>query len=193
MTLDDFKGPDGTWVRSIKTDKQYWTRCGRLYLDLMKRTNIAGRTQRLRPTYRGCSSGFASFHEFCEWCQHQVGYDKGFHLDKDLLIKGNKVYSAETCVFLPRDLNNLLAKSDATRGHLPIGVTIERNSVKYRATLKSLGSGSYLGLFTTVESAFSAYKKAKEDFVKEQANKWRDQIDSRAYEALMNYTVEITD
>ena len=44
-----------------------------------------------------------------------------------------------------------------------------------------------------VIEAFNAYKKAKEVFVKEVAEKWKSQIDERAYEALMKYTVEITD
>ena len=38
-----------------------------------------------------------------------------------------------------------------------------------------------------------AFKKAKESFVKEQAEKWKGKIDERAYEALINYQVEITD
>ena len=50
-----------------------------------------------------------------------------------------------------------------------------------------------LGIFKTEIEAFNAYKKAKESFVKEQADKWKDQIDERAYEALMNYEVNITD
>ena len=36
-------------------------------------------------------------------------------------------------------------------------------------------------------------KIARESYVKEVANKWKDQIDPRVYEALMNYQVEITD
>ena len=35
--------------------------------------------------------------------------------------------------------------------------------------------------------------QGKESFVKEQANKFKSQIDERAYDALMNYKVEITD
>ena len=34
---------------------------------------------------------------------------------------------------------------------------------------------------------------AKEAFVKELANKWKGKIDQRAYEALMNYEVNIDD
>ena len=51
----------------------------------------------------------------------------------------------------------------------------------------------YLGLFKTEIEAFNAYKKAKESFVKEQAATWKSQIDLRAYDALMNYTVNIDD
>ena len=51
----------------------------------------------------------------------------------------------------------------------------------------------FRSLFKTEIEAFNAYKQAKEAFIKEQANKWKSEIDPRAYEALMNYTVEITD
>ena len=58
---------------------------------------------------------------------------------------------------------------------------------------KVKGMKEHLGSFKTEIEAFKAYKIAKESFVKEQANKWKDEIDERAYEALMNYQVEITD
>ena len=41
--------------------------------------------------------------------------------------------------------------------------------------------------------AFYAYKEAKEEYVKAVANKWRNEVDFRVYEALMDYQVEITD
>ena len=58
---------------------------------------------------------------------------------------------------------------------------------------KNKGRSEYLGLFNTEIEAFNSYKTAKEAFVKEQANKYKSQIDQRAYNALMSYTVEITD
>ena len=51
----------------------------------------------------------------------------------------------------------------------------------------------WLGCFTTELEAYNAYKQAKESFIKEQANKWKGKIDNRAYNALMNYQVEIDD
>ena len=58
---------------------------------------------------------------------------------------------------------------------------------------KGKGRREHLGHFKTEPEAFNAYKTAKESFVKEQANKWKGKIDPRAYNALMNYQVEITD
>lgn len=62
-----------------------------------------------------------------------------------------------------------------------------------RKLVKNKGSPEHLGHFKTELEAFNAYKTAKEAFVKEQAEKWKGKIDIRAYNALMNYTVEITD
>ena len=52
---------------------------------------------------------------------------------------------------------------------------------------------SYIASFSNPIDAFNAYKQAKELYIKELANKWKDKIDIRAYNALMNYQVEITD
>jgi hypothetical protein len=50
-----------------------------------------------------------------------------------------------------------------------------------------------LGYFNTPEEAFEAYKVAKEAWIAEKANKWKDQLDSKVYDALCNYKVEIDD
>ena len=154
-----------------------------------------------RPTYEGCevSDNFKSYEYFYEWCHKQIGFgNQGWHLDKDLLTKGNikdnKVYSEGTCVFIPSEINTLLIKRAASRGEYLIGVSWSNTNKAFVARVnKSKGGSEYLGLFNTEIEAFKAYKKAKESFVKEQANKWKSQIDIRAYDALMNYQVEITD
>ena len=149
------------------------------------------------PTYEGCevSENFKSYEYFYEWCHEQIGFsNKNWHLDKDLLVKGNKVYSEDTCVFIPREINSLLIKCDASRGKHLIGVCWYKRANAFKATInKNKGNSEHLGYFNTEIEAFNAYKQAKEAFIKEQANKWKLQIDERAYEALMKYTVEITD
>ena len=149
------------------------------------------------PTYEGCevSENFKSYEYFYEWCQNQFGFsNKGWHLDKDLLIKGNKVYSESTCVFLPKEINLVLTKSTATRGEHSIGVCWHKTTNAFIAQVrKNKGKSEHLGLFKTELEAFKAYKTAKESFVKEQAEKWKSKIDERAYDALMKYTVNIDD
>ena len=149
------------------------------------------------PTYIDCevSNNFKSYEYFYEWCQNQIGFGNvGFELDKDLLTKGNKVYNETTCVFLPQEINTLLTKSTASRGKHLIGVYWDKTKKAFKARVrKNKGKQEHLGYFKTELEAFNAYKKAKEAFVKEQANKFKSQIDPRAYNALMNYEVNIDD
>lgn len=154
------------------------------------------------PTYDGirCSDNFKYYPHFYEWCNRQTGFgntdEKGkvWQLDKDLLIKGNKLYSEDSCVFLPHKINTLLTKRQNDRGSLPVGVSLHNMTGKYQANC-SVGerNAQYLGLFLSIEEAFSAYKDCKESFIKKLANEYKDRLDPRAYQALMNYTVEITD
>ena len=150
-----------------------------------------------KPTYEGCevSDNFKSYEYFYEWCHKQIGFSMdGFELDKDLLIKGNKFYSENTCVFIPSEINSLLTKCTASRGKHLIGVCWHNASKSFIAMVsKNKGQREHLGYFNTEIEAFKAYKTAKESFVKEQAEKWRGQIDDRAYKALMSYEVNIDD
>ena len=149
------------------------------------------------PTYEGCevSDNFKSYEYFYEWCNKQIGFDnEGWQLDKDLLIKGNKVYNENVCIFIPQEINSMLVKCTASRGEHLIGVSWNDTCKAFEARVrKNKGNREYLGLFKTEIEAFNAYKTAKESFVKGQATKWKGKIDDRAYNALMNYEVGIDD
>ena len=160
-------------------------------------TDVCGAFKKKNPTYEGCrvSENFKSYEYFYEWCHNQIGFGEcGFQLDKDLLVKGNKVYSENTSVFIPSEINTVLIKSTASRGKHLIGVCWSKKSKAFVAMVSRSKSGSeYLGLFNTEIEAFNAYKQTKENYIKELANKWRDEIDERAYNALMSYEVNIND
>lgn len=148
-------------------------------------------------SYKGCtvSKEFYSFQNFSEWANQQIGFTSGFQLDKDLLVKGNKIYSPDTCVFLPRELNSILIKNSSRRGNLPIGVTLDKRSKigLYQACVRESRIQKHLGSFKTPEEAFFAYKVGKEKLLRLAAIKFKDVIDIRAFNALMSYKVEITD
>ena len=177
-------------VNGILT-KEYNLWCG------MLERCYSGIYKKKYPTYESCevSDKFKSYEYFYEWCQNQTGFSsEGWQLDKDLLIKGNKVYSENTCVFIPQEINKVLIKCTASRGEHLIGVHWCKKGSAFKAQIrKNKGKSEYLGSFNTEIEAFKAYKVAKEYFIKEQANKFKSQIDERAYLALINYEVNIDD
>ena len=176
-------------VNGVKTKeyKLWQSMLERCYSDSYKKKHL---------TYQGCevSDNFKYFEYFYEWCHKQIGFgNEGWHLDKDLLVKGNKIYNEESCVFIPSEINSVLIKSTATRGEHLIGVYWNKTSKAFVARANVNGKLKHLGSFNTEIEAFNAYKKAKETYIKEIANKWKSQIDDKVYKALMSYEVEITD
>jgi len=155
-----------------------------------------------QPAYTGttCSENFKSFEYFYEWCQEQVGFGsvddkgRGWQLDKDITCKEYKIYSEDTCVFVPSRINTLLIKREASRGEWPIGVCWHKRDKMFQSKCNNgTGKSIFLGSFKTAQEAFQAYKTFKEALIKEVANEYKEQLDYRVYEALMNYEVNEND
>ena len=145
-------------------------------------------------TYVSCeaSENFKDYSFFSSWCEQQKGFgNEGWHLDKDILIRGNKVYSEDTCCFVPREINQVFCKANKVRGKCLIGVS--KVNGRYLAQVSVFGVNKKLGYFDTELEAFAAYKQSKEVYIKQLAEKFKDSIDTRVYNALVSYTVEITD
>ena len=141
--------------------------------------------------YGDCSvsENFTSFEYFLSWYLSQVGSDKGnWQLDKDLLVKGNRVYSEDTCCLVPVEINNLLTRYTKESGTCK-GVYYNKKLGKFSAHLL----GRYIGLFSTELEAFQVYKQAKESYIKDVANKWKDQIDIRVYNSLISWEISFDD
>lgn len=138
-----------------------------------------------------CQEWLYDYQAFAEWATNK--YVDGWQLDKDILVKGNKVYSPDTCCFVPLLINSIFTKNNENRGNCVIGVSYCEKDKLYNARLSEYGNPIYLGCYKDEISAFNAYKKEKERYIKEVADKWKDQLEPRVYEALYNYQVEITD
>lgn len=136
------------------------------------------------PTYKGCTvceewltySNFKVFYENC--------YVDGWHLDKDLKVDGNKVYSPEACAFVPRDLNLLLLDRGAMRGDYPQGVCYDKYVGKFKSQCSVGGSVKSLGYYSTSEEASIAYKKFKYNHILDEIKRYRDLY--RSNRPLMN-------
>ena len=121
------------------------------------------------------------------------------HLDKDILYKGNKIYSPSTCIFVPNRINTLFTKSNLTRGKYPIGVNIDNKTHKFRARCSIFDNINKkvirvtLGSYNNEIEAFQCYKRFKENYIKEVAEEYKNLIPTKLYEAMYKYEVEITD
>lgn len=150
------------------------------------------------PTYKDCIAceEWLNFQTFGAWYDDNI-YNldkKEMNLDKDILIKGNKIYSPKTCVFVPKSINILFVKCNASRGLYPIGVSVDKRDGRFRSECNDgKGNDLKLGRHNTPEEAFSAYKVYKENLIKTIAEEYKPLIPNNLYMAMINYQVEITD
>ena len=182
------------WAGKVWVDgKPIWEY--QLWTDMLERC-LSEKFKQKCPTYQGvtCSKEWLLMTKFIENVSQMKGYDlKGWCLDKDILQKGNKLYSKETCCFVPQEVNLLLTKRDKARGGWPVGVYFHKRDGKFVAQLAINGKRKFLGYFTSPEEAFQAYKLAKEAQIKVVAKKWQHILDEKVFQALMTYEVNIND
>lgn len=141
------------------------------------------------PTYIGCTvmDDWHDFQNFAEWFYNHEFSHMGYHIDKDLLYPGNKVYSPKTVCFVPREINNLLLHRGNAQGKHKQGVTFMKSTGKYLSQISLNGKRKYLGTYTTEEEAHIAYKEHKEAYVKSMALEWQSLISTEVYLAMMNW------
>ena len=115
------------------------------------------------PTYAGCSvcDEWLLFSKFKKW--HDENYSKGMHIDKDIKVIGNKVYGPEFCLFVTRDVNNLLTKPRERESGLKTGVSYCNRDEVYIASVSSYGKLIRIGSFGNKRDARNAYVKRKNE------------------------------
>ena len=140
-----------------------------------------------------------NFQNFAKWYYrnyYEIPNER-IELDKDILFKGNKIYSPETCIFVPQRINSLFIKQQRKRKNknLPIGVFYYNNNSLMAKISKTRKDKKILGVFPLDKpfQAFTCYKNYKENYIKQIANEYKNIIPIELYEALYNYEVEIND
>lgn len=129
--------------------------------------------------------------EICEeWCNFQIfakWYDENkytvegrLHIDKDVLAKGNKIYSPDTCIFLPQRINMIFMSKPNKQG-LPNGVR----------QIKSGYVASYNGIkintYKTLDEAVKAHDKEKRLHIKKVVEEYKDILPSKVNDALLKW------
>lgn len=142
------------------------------------------------PYYINCtiSPSWHNFQNFAKFYYENEYRLEGFAIDKDILSDGNKIYSAETCVFVPAEINTFFtAITRKDTRNLPLGVS--PNKKKWKAQIRIDKVSVHLGTFDSPQEAYDAYKSEKLKVAKSLAEKWNGLIDPRVYEKLVNFNI----
>ena len=186
----------GVGVLDVDFSRTYDTKIKKAYLvwtAILYRCYTQNRTPDYA-SYEGCyiCEEWKLFSNFLKWFNEN--YVEGYAIDKDILCKGNKCYCPECCVFVPQSINNVILTKKRSNHQLPIGVYETPNGT-YSVKLRKYGKSVTVGTFNNTSEAFTAYKQAKEAYIKEVADEYYNKrlITKRVYDALYKWTVEITD
>ena len=135
------------------------------------------------PSYIGTSvsSEWLYASEFKKWMEQQD--HEGKCLDKDIIVRGNKLYSPDKCAFVLPATNSFVTASDASRGDYPIGVHLSKRKGRYKAYCRNPFSEKqeHLGYFSTPGEAHEAWRKRKHELAQLVAD---TESDPRIVEAL---------
>lgn len=178
-----------------RNTKEYYA-----WANMMERCYNNFSRKKCHMSYIGCTvcEWWHNFQNFAEWYNKNFYDIKGeiMNVDKDILVKGNKIYCPENCCIVPQSINSFFTKSNATRGNFPIGVSYNSERNKYSATCTNHYSNitkHYFKRFDCKDEAFMAYKSFKEKCVKEMAEYYKKYLPINVFKALVTYKVEITD
>lgn len=134
-----------------------------------------------KPTYIGCSvcEEWLSLSKFKEW------YDEncvdGWHLDKDLIHKHNKIYSPDNCVFVPAKINNFMTENTAAKSGRLIGTSPYQS--KFRAQVRNGLGGVIRKVLPTELEAHMFWKETKHKLALTLIEEY-PMMDTRAKDAL---------
>ena len=194
---------EGTYTAKSKCNTRSREPAYEVWIGIIKRCyNKDWQRKMTTGAYDDCSVDeyWHNYQNFAKWFYSQPNHDKGFHVDKDLRKKGNRVYSEDMCSLVPLEVNSLFTGSNKRTSprDLPVGIHFCKNKKLYvaqlhRGELTANGNPkqSYLGQYKTKEAAIMAYKIAKEERSKQLAEKFKDMLHSEVYNTLMTFEVPL--
>lgn len=143
-----------------------------------------------QPSYASCSTveEWHRFTSFRTWMEKQDW--EGKELDKDLLIRGNKIYGPDTCLFISKSVNSFLVERQNHRGQWPIGVSWQAREGKFAAQCNEFltGKRKHLGYYQNPDDAHRAWLEYKKCQIKDLIEQEQDPIVAKAlFERYQNY------
>ena len=166
-----------------KTELEFKTYCAwrkmleRCYSERFRYLNLA---------YIGCTvcKEWHCYQNFAEWYisnYNEVGTER-MHIDKDIMVKDNKIYSPDTCLIVPQRINMIfMTKTRENDADLPNTICRCVNG------FKTAYAGKSLGVYKTLEEAINKHDTVKRIHIKEVAKEYKDKIQPKLYDAMLRW------
>jgi len=157
------------------------------------RTRVTNLTDTVAYSKVSVDERWLDYQNFADWFyeqDRQGWYVSGWELDKDMLSPvGGKIYSPNTCVFLPKELNNIFVRRPE-KSECCLGVNF--NGKKYQAVLRRGSLPRLSKCFYTEDEAFDYYKFHKEAYIEHLVNFYADKLPEKVIQFFSNYEVNKT-
>ena len=172
----------------------YNTKCYILWDSMLRRCySQNGNIRSKNHTYDDCKvcDEWHTYSNFEKWFNEN--YKDGQQLDKDILFEGNKLYSPETCCFVPGKINTMMISRQTKKSGLPTGVSEVKNG-KYQVVVKNHGKPKKIGTYNNITEAFEAYRDYKKAYLKEISFEYykKGEISKEIYEAILKHEFKET-
>lgn len=139
------------------------------------------------PWYKNCKvdEEWLYFKKFAEWYEENKVEGFDLELDKDILKKGNRVYSSENCLLVPKEVNLFYRFLQGKSLILPTGIkVISNNNFQVRINMED---GLYTRKFEILELAVHCIYEMKKKRANELAIKYKDCLRDDIYSKLINF------
>lgn len=117
------------------------------------------------PSYKDCNvcEEWRNFQNFALWYTENQDDNKTLHIDKDILLPGNKMYSPDGCMMVTRQVNSFVSDNEPIRGRFLIGAHYSTSNKKFRSQCSNpkYGREEHLGYFSTEIDAHMAWRNKK--------------------------------
>jgi len=152
--------------------------------DMVRRVTDTGRRKSKAYAFASICEDWYEFEKFSAWYVGYTHRKEGWVLDKDLLGNGSKIYSPETCCFIPHELNQMMVSCRVDSKGMP-GVFPVRG--KFCARVRARNVQHHIGTYETPDQAYSAYLDAKSSFLVAEAEKHQGDLPPAVMTAIRSF------
>lgn len=149
-------------------------------------------TQTKHKSYKDCyvCEEWHNFSNFKEWYyKHKYKCNSNYRLelDKDILVKNNKIYSPDTCILVPNCINGFFISLNKPRIK---EIKNKHKQNKFQLMISIHNNSKFFGTYNTKSEAEEKYYVFKKQILIDLCNECKSFMPDEIYKLLINYNIK---